>query len=32
MENLGRKIQFMIWGGALIPQALFHHLFLLLDF
>jgi hypothetical protein len=23
MENLGRKIQFMIWSGALIPWALF---------
>jgi hypothetical protein len=32
MENLGGKIQFMIWKGALVPWALFHQLFLLLDF
>jgi hypothetical protein len=32
MESLGGKIPFMICSGALIPWALFHPLFLLLDF
>jgi hypothetical protein len=32
MESLGGKIQYMISNGALIPWALFHPLFLLLDF
>jgi hypothetical protein len=32
VENLGRKIPFLIYTGALIPWALFHRLFLLLDF
>jgi hypothetical protein len=32
MENLGGKIQFMIWSGRLIPWALLHDLFLIFDF